>query len=515
MSKQGNPTKPVLRTQARSVRNRNRILTGRANVPRGGTTRAPSGATVTHDLSIWKPTVADPWDHNKASHLMRRAGFGAAPSEIDSVVKIGMDRTVDLLVIPSNWGIQPLGTVRLPHGEVLNLTRNLTNQRALWVYEAANTVFPLKEKMAVFWHDHWSVGANGGIQVALLPTHINLFRQHGLGSFRDMVVAVTRDPAMLYWLDNRLNGRRGLINENYGRELLELYTQGEGRGYTETDVREASRCLAGWSLNGYDRYRYISSYYQNVAKKVLGKTIYNPTNREQEGYELIDHLMTLDNTARFIVEKIWAYFVSQAPYPALTTELARRWKLANYNIRLLMSLILRCNYFYSSKGMRSLVKNPMEYVVGAMRTLGSPVLHRHGTVGFRIEQIGLPLLRYSNPAGLDDGVAWIDTASLITRTNIANELTLNSTTAGVRVNWDPFTELDRAGAKTDVQIVDHYLKYMVDGTVPTQVRTNLITFMNRANFVPINFNNFSRFNQRQKIRGLVHVIMALPEYHVN
>ena len=170
MSKQGNSIKPVRRTQARSVRNRNRILTGRANVPGGGTVRSPSAANVTHDLSIWKPTAADPWDHKKASHLMRRSGFGAAPDEIDSVVKIGMDRTVDLLVIPSNWGIQPLGTVRLPHGEVLNLTRNLTNQRALWAYEAANTVFPLKEKMAVFWHDHWSVGANGGIQVTLLPT---------------------------------------------------------------------------------------------------------------------------------------------------------------------------------------------------------------------------------------------------------------------------------------------------------------------------------------------------------
>ncbi len=197
MSRQGTPQQPGARAQFR-VRNRAQVLTGRGNrtasrssVGAGGTVRSSTAATVAFDLSIWKPTSTDPWDYKKASHLLRRAGFGAAPDEIDSVVKIGMDRTVDLLVIPSTWGIQPLGTVRLPHGETLNLTRSLTNQRAQWVYEAANTVFPLKEKMAVFWHDHWSVGANGGIQVALLPTHINLFRQHGLGSFRDMVVAVT------------------------------------------------------------------------------------------------------------------------------------------------------------------------------------------------------------------------------------------------------------------------------------------------------------------------------------
>lgn len=505
------------------TRNRAQVLTGRANrtvrgtaaIAGGGKVRSSAAANVAHDLSIWKLTSSDPWDHKKASHLMRRSGFGAAPDEIDAVVKIGMDRTVDLLVIPSTWGIQPLGTVRLPHGEILNMTRSTSHQRALWVYEAANTVFPLKEKMAVFWHDHWSVGSEGGIQVSLLPAHINLFREHGLGSFRDMVVAVTKDPAMMYWLDNYLNGSRGQINENYGRELLELYTQGVDRGYNETDVKEASRCLAGWSLNGYDRYIYRRNYYQNVAKKVIGKTIYNPTNSEQEGYELIDHLMSLDNTAQFIVEKIWAYFVSQEPYPELTKELAKRWKQANYNIRLLMSLILRCNYFYSAKGMRSLVKNPMEYTVGALRNLGSPVLFRHDTVGFRVEQMGLPLLGYTNPAGLDDGTAWIDASSLITRTNYANELTLDSTTAGIRVNWDPFKELDRAGAKTDVQVVDHYLNYLVDGAVPAEVRQNLIRFMNRADAGPVTFNNLSRFNQRQKIRGLVHAIMALPEYHVN
>jgi len=523
MSRQGTPQQPVGRAQSRNVRNRAQVLTGRGNRTvsstavggSGGTVRSSTAATVTYDLSIWRPTSTDPWDSKKAAHLLRRAGFGAAPDEIDSVVKIGMDRTVDLLVIPSTWGIQPLGTVRLPHGETLNLTRSFTHQRAQWVYEAANTVFPLKEKMAVFWHDHWSVGAEGGIQVPLLPVHINLFRQHGLGSFRDMVIAVTRDPAMMYWLDNYINGRSGRINENYGRELLELYTQGVDRGYTETDVKEASRCLAGWSLTGYDKYLYRANYYQNVPKKVIGKTFYHPTRPETEGFQLIDHLMSLDNTAQFIVEKIWAYFVSQEPYPALTKELARRWKLANYNIRLLMSLILRCNYFYSAKGMRSLVKNPMEYTVGALRNLGSPVVFRHDTVGFRVEQMGLPLLRYTNPAGLDDGTAWIDSASIITRSNFANEVTRDSTTAGIRINWDPFKDLDRAGAKTDVQIVDHYLKYMVDSSVPAQVRTNLIRFMNRANFTPINFNGQSRFNQRQKIRGLVHVIMALPEYHVN
>ncbi len=521
MSRQGT-------TQQPGVRSRAQVMTGRGNrsvrtssvATGGGTVRSPSAANVAYDLSVWSPTSTDPWDHKKAAHLLRRAGFSAAPDEIDAAVKIGMERTVDLLVIPSTWGIQPLGTVRLPHGETLNLTRSATAQRAQWVYEAANTIFPLKEKMAVFWHDHWSVGAEGGIQVPLMPAHINLFREHGLGSFRNMVVAVTQDPAMMYWLDNYVNGNRGQINENYGRELLELYTQGVDRGYTENDVKEASRCLAGWSLNGYDRYLYRRSYYQNVAKTVIGKTIHNPANPEHEGYELIDHLMSLDNTAQFLVEKIWAYFVSQEPYPELTKELARRWKAANLDIRLLMSLILRCNYFYGSKAMRKLVKNPMEYVVGALRNLGSPVLYRHDTVGFRVEQMGLPLLAYTNPAGLDDGVAWIDASSLITRTNFANELTVASTTAGIRINWDPFQELDRVGAKTDVQIVDHYLKYMVDSEVPADVRTNLIKFMNLANTntgipIPSPFSGLTRFSQAQKIRGLVHVIMALPEYHVN
>ena len=120
MSKQGNRFAPVVRARPINVRNRASILTGRANVGVGaGKVRPPTAATVTHDLAIWKATSADPWDHQKAAHLLRRGGFGAAPDEIDSVVKIGMDRTVDLLVIPSNWGIQPLvAQSRSPHAHL-------------------------------------------------------------------------------------------------------------------------------------------------------------------------------------------------------------------------------------------------------------------------------------------------------------------------------------------------------------------------------------------------------------
>ena len=179
MSMQGQPSGPGLKARFRP-RNRARILTGRANVPAGGGTRGPNMAQVNHDLSPWSPTATDKWDRRKAAHLIRRAGFGSKPEVIDSIVAIGMDRTVDLLVIPSTWGLKPLGTVRLPHGEVLNITRSLNDQRALWVYEMANTIFPLKEKMALFWADHWSVGAAGGIQAVLLPAHINIFRKPAL-----------------------------------------------------------------------------------------------------------------------------------------------------------------------------------------------------------------------------------------------------------------------------------------------------------------------------------------------
>lgn len=480
------------------------------------------------DLAPWRPKPGDAWDKKKAAHLLRRAGFGAKPEELDAIVALGMDRTVDILLTPNTAPLQAFGTQVLPNGEVLDLPYNLTDQRAQWIWEAATTSYPLKEKMALFWHDHFSVGAESATQTPLLIPHINLFRRHGLGSFRTLLVEVTKDPAMLYWLDNYLNGQaragQPVINENYGRELLELYTMGATAGYTQQDVVEVSKCLSGWSLNGPNTFMWRANYHVTGPKTVLGKLISNGnsgTQGMQDLYDLLDNvILPYPSTAEYMVTKIWNYFVAETIDVAVLTLLADRWRKDSFDIRSLMSVILRCNFFYSDRSMRTLVKNPMEYVVGAIRNTGlTPIGYYKGTnatngLGYRVEQMGLPLLRYSNPAGLDDGVAWIDSAALIARANFANELTQVSQTAGFRARFDPFREILRANLQTAQQIVDHYVSILLDGDVPDGVRVALYDFMNRVDSGPQPFT-LTQAKVNEKVRGLVHLLLATPEYQIN
>ncbi|MDP6929458.1 MAG: DUF1800 domain-containing protein [Planctomycetota bacterium] len=475
-----------------------------------------------YDLAPWRPSATDKWDWDKAAHLLRRAGFGGTPEEIEAAVALGMDRTVDILVTPSTTGLQEYGSRVLPHGEALNLTYDLNGQRAQWLYEMAYSFYPLKEKMALFWHDHWSVGIAAGTHAPLLNRHINLFRQHGLGKFRNMVLAVTKDPAMLRWLDNYINGRKvggkPTLNENYGRELLELYTMGVDNGYTQDDVEEASKCLTGWSMRGYNSFYYNRGYHIAGAKTVLGKKISNGNSGNQgmqDAYDLVDVILGRLEPAEFLCDKIWRYFVNEAPPPATLALLATRFRQDGYDIRSLMNAVLRSNIFYAKGSRRSLIKNPVEYVVGSIRNTGLTPLARWRLLGARVEAAGYPLLRYTSPAGLDDGKAWIDTAALISRMNWTNELTQVSTTAGTQNRFNFGHEILRKNLTTDVQIVDHYLSILVDGDAPAKVRTDLIDFMNRIDSGPRKFSISNQNIVNGKVRGLVHLIQSLPEYQIN
>lgn len=476
----------------------------------------PQAADPKADLAPYVPTQSDPWDARKATHLLRRAGFGAKPEDVDAMLLLGVDRTIDVLLTPSTDGLQEFGGRVLPHGEYLDLTNNLNAQVAQWLYEMANGRFPLKEKMVLFWHDHFSVGVEAVNATPLMIAHTNIFRRHGLGSFRQMLIEVTKDPAMQLWLDNYLNGRLvgGVprINENYGRELLELYTMGVTGGYTQQDVIEISKVLSGWALSGRNEFVYNPSWHVTGTKTLLGKTI--PGLGEPElAYALDNVILPWPATAEFIVGKIWAYFVSEEPYPALITELANRFRADGFNIRALMSTILRSKYFFSDAAIGALIKNPVEYVVGAIRNTNTPVLN-YIALNNQLIAMGYPLLRYGNPAGLDDGKAWIDSATLISRANFANTMTQVSANNAIRAQFNPGREILLHGLKSPEQIVDHYLKILVDGRVEPSVRDSLVRFMNYndSGYVPFTLTTGT---VNVKVRGLVHLILALPEYQVN
>lgn len=462
------------------------------------------------DLAPFAPSASDPWDAGKVRHLMRRAGFGAVPEDVSGLVAKGMDKVVDELVNIAPNLLPDSGYATLANGERAFVS-TLVGARAQWIQEMRFSKLQLQEKLALFWSDHFSVGAKMREHEALLVRHINVLRQYGLGRFKDLLLAVTKDPAMLWWLDNNVNGKleNGLpkINENYGRELLELYTMGEGNGYTQADVRAAAACLTGWSTSGLDRFVYKPQWHVNGDKTFLGKTI--RSNGQREVYDLIDRVLEHPAASRYVVTKIWNYFVSEAPYPQLIEVLARMWKNSGYDIAYLLRVIFKSQYFYSSRAVKTLVKNPVEFVIQPMRTLHATTrLSR--SVDARLLQMGYRLMGYSDPSGFDDGVAWIDEMAMLARANYGNDISRRSS----YTLFQAAREINRLGLNTKEKVVDHYLEVLGADDVPPNVRGVLYLFMD---FVDTGRQPFQFTAQKieEKVRGLVHLIISLPEFSTN
>jgi uncharacterized protein (DUF1800 family) len=361
--------------------------------------------------------------------------------------------------------------------------------------------------MALFWSDHFSVGTKMTTHEALLVRHINVFRQYGLARLPDLLIAVTKDPAMLWWLDNNVNGKpengRPKINENYGRELLELYTLGVYGGYTQDDVREAAKCLSGWSTGAIDEFVFKPDWHVYGDKQFLGGTILS--NGQREVHDLIDAILRHPSSAKYLVGKIWAYFVSETPYPQLVEVLAESWRKSGYDIKALMSTILRSSYFYSAKAVKQLVKNPYEFVVQATRATNT-VWRSFRTIDTRLTQMGYRLMEYADPSGYDDGIAWIDELAMLARANFANDLTRK----GYYSLFDPQREITRLNLTTVQAVVDHYVQILGADDISPGVRSMLTLFMNLVDSGHQPFT-FAPGKIDEKVRGLVHLILALPE----
>lgn len=490
-------------------------------------TNAPVSAPLAGggDLDPWLPSGSDQWDLNKAAHLLRRVGFGGTPQELEAVEALGRalgpDSPVDILLGTDSQPIQDAGGITLPGGEFLSLS-DIDSQRAWWMYTAAHSPFLMKEKLVLFWHNHFSVGSKAyNSDWSLLP-HTNLFRRFGMGRFRDILVEVTRDSAMLMWLDNYLNGRRtnGVqgINENYARELLELYTMGVNSGYTQTDVTEAAKCLSGWALDNENniqpRFAYRSDRHIDGPKTVFGRRIDNGTNGQQDAYDLIDTILAQPATAEFMVTKFWEYFVAPSPTRQIVLDLANIWRQSGYDVRVLLRVMFRSNYFYSSRSMRQLIKNPVEFVIGAIRNAGVPHVGSYKTVGQRVANQGLPLLRYKNPAGIKGGLDWLGSREVIDRLNFGDQVTKLLDDDGIRPRFNPYAEIMRRRLTTDAQIVDHYIGLLLDGNGTPALRTMCLQFMNYNDWQSTPFQlNLNMVNE--KVRGLVHILMAQPQYQQN
>ena len=321
---------------------------------------------------------------------------------------------------------------------------NIRVAQLWWYFRILATSHPLEQKMTLFWHDHFATSAQKVDSPPIMLGHIEALRSHSMGTFHDLLMAVSQDPGMLYWLDNNENVK-GKPNENFAREIMELFTLGIGH-YSEKDVQEAARAFTGWTIGVRRGQRTVPSgarlprnaAFLNVParhdegeKQVLG-------NKGQfHGEDIVGILCGNPQTAKYIVGKIWKWFVYPNPEPALIDGLASRWRSNGMVIKDLLRWIMESPEFYSDKAYRAVVKNPIDFVVPIMRQLGvgGRALARVADAepGARAAAPVAPLVRSTRAMGMEllfppdvdgwvSGQDWISTATMVERVKFANDV---------------------------------------------------------------------------------------------
>ena len=346
--------------------------------------------------SALSPRVG-PWTPKLAAHLLRRAGFGGSSAEIDSAASSSMHAAVDKLVNfgPDQLPQSPDADLSYGPGTPPAQVRAANIAIQLWFLNGClQTTNPLQERMVYFWSNHFTSAVGGGATPAMLVTQYDLFHRFALGKFGDLTHEVSRDPAMLFYLNGAQNNKRH-PNENFARELMELFTLGVGN-YSEDDVRESARAFTGWTVDRLTgEARFVPRLHDDGGKTFLGQT------GNFSGDDIIDIILRQPATAQFVAKKFLSAFVYDDPEPELVSAAANLFRSSGYDTRALVNTLLRSNVFYSPRAYRALVKSPLELAVGTLKVLGGSAvtLAVDGAIG----TMGQIPMRPPNVAGWPGG----------------------------------------------------------------------------------------------------------------
>ena len=419
---------------------------------------APAPPSWVDNLS---PITTADWNAERAAHLLERAGFGGTPDDIARLAAMTPQQAVDSLVeyervdnsraLPFEesgiWdrGMDPfppsradavrqardrgeaLGVKALPDGAqrrlqpvvdkfFYGLRANAIETQRLgvwWASRMLTTPRPLEEKLTLFWHGHFATGDAKVRDYRMMLRQNEMLRRNADGTLRALLVGILKDPAMLVYLDNGENVKAH-PNENFGRELLELFTMGVGH-YTERDVREAARAFTGWT-NDVLEFRFDKSQHDFGDKTFLGRT--GPL----DGTDIIDTILAQDATGEFVAAKLYRYFVRDDMSPALKAELGRSFKASGYQIKPLLKRIFLARDFYSQPSTATQIKSPVVLVISTYRKMGLRELPTIPDFGRLTGALGQTLLDPPNVAGWAGGRTWITPATLMQRGNLFRDV---------------------------------------------------------------------------------------------
>lgn len=450
----------------------------------------------------WQPAPSKQWDLKWAAHLYRRAAFGGPPQSffdgrtnwesLQSAVENGMEASIDLL-IEGGAGLEEFGeSVDLVGQHIARKKAKLENLQAWWLYRMLHTPAQLLEKTTLFWHGHFATSADKVTNARLMLDQNALLRRHALGSFAELVTSISRDPAMLIYLDSTTN-RKTHPNENYARELMELFCLGLGT-YTEKDIQEVARCFTGWEVRR-DQYRFNKYQHDNGEKRFLD------ARAVDGGDEAVRIVLQQDAAPRFIARKLVAYFVFDEPVPPdeLIEPLARQLREDEFTIGPTVERILSSQLMFSPHAIGRKIRSPIELAVGFLRAL-------EGTTDLTALSSALAALGQSpffppNVKGWEGGRTWINSSTLLGRMNLVRRLTMGDETRFADGNLDQFVE--RNGGKSAGQMVDWLLELLVAVPVPVEARESLVRLADSA-----------EGDANRQASAVIQAVAALPEFQL-
>lgn len=467
------------------------------------------GASLSAAATTLKKAQAQPsqgFDRIQAAHLLRRAGFGGTQEEIDNFVQLGKEGAVDYLIEYEKIDDSAMEKALADQNFFPDPTNpNFRLSQAWWLFRMIYTKRPLLEKMTLFWHNHFATAVKKVGNMRPMLKQNELFRKFALAKFDTILLEVAKDPAMIIWLDNNTN-IKGKPNENFARELMELFTMGindviTGQpNYTEQDIKESARAFTGWTIRQGEFY-FNSSLHDYGQKTFLGQT------GDFNGDDIIKILAPRQATARFMSKKLFEFFAYPNPEAQIIEELAQVYLDSKFDIKAVMRHLLLMDAFYSEKARYAIIKSPVELGVGTVRMLKANINMR-GIPGF-MSLMEQDLFNPPDVAGWDMGLGWISTATMLARYNFAN--TVATARGGNVGTFSPEALLQGKDLQTPEAVVEYFLELLGPLTVSDQVKKVLADLLRPASgsFV-LDAQTIDR-----KVRGLIHLIMTLPHYQLS
>ena len=478
----------------------------------------------TLDIAVALAPYKGSWNDRLAAHLLRRAGFGSSPEEAAHYASLGVHGAVDALVNfaptdslpkPDNLfdpratlmqylqgGMRPaqlddLAKRKLGQQIRMQERDSIIALQRWWLNRMVASPAPLQEKMALYFHGHFTTAAiQKGVSPVMVYNQNQLFRDNALGNLRELTWQVSIDPGMMIYLDNARSDPQH-PNENYARELMELFTLGVGN-YTEQDVRESARAWTGWIVRPRDgSAQFLPFRHDNGSKTFLGQT------GTFAGRDVVDIIFRQPASAAFFANSLLNFFVYNSPEPQLVQAVAKLIAKNDFNLKPVVSTLLRSNVFYSDRAYRALVKSPVEFVIGTYKAFGAKEVDDRAQRA--LAQMGQILFYPPNVAGWPGGANWLTSQTVIARENFLASL-VNSPMMD-DVDWMRKMPMKASQAARD--LVDTVLH----GDASPQGLAQLTDYLNGANTSALGM--LSGENYPERIRGAAYLTMAMPAYQLN